>query len=513
MFTPVSMVRIELLVLDRDLEALSAQVGEMGVLHPVEATGLGDWSAPLAWPEIDGLAGEYSSTERRFDRIAESLRLEIGDAEPSQVSPSEAVGRARGLLDQVEPEIRQLESRLHDLQGQQARWLGLESLLARLDGLMVDLARLRELNHLAFAFGLLPRENLRRLEESLQGIPHLLSAARREGDRLLLFAFARREDWEVVDRALQSAYLERLEIPAEFSGTPAQARVHLQERKADLEDAVQATELHRQRLREQWGDRLSSMGSEVKTNGRVVRLWQQVGRTNRTRVLAGWLPRERLGRFADRVEDVTEGRAVLTTQTPTPEDDSAAGKAPTQLRNPRLLRPFEVLTRTYGIPNYWDLDPTPLAGLLFVLFFGAMFGDLGEGLVLALVGVLLATGRLLAGQRDFGRILAACGVSSMLFGVLYGEIFGSEEIIFPLWFRPLEDPLQLIGIAVALGVLVLSIGLVLGVGQRLEEGGSGRAVLRAERPRRAVALLGVWWRLSCCCCWPPRCSPGGRWSC
>ena len=487
MLTPAPMLRVEFLVLDRDLESLSAEVGREGALHPIDVSELGAWAGRLVWSEMDGLAAEYGSTERRLSRVQQFLRLNHSEVDLQvRVSPREVLAEARGLLDQVEPEIRGQETRLRDLETRRRRLEGLSGILAMLVGLDIDLALLRNLSFLYLAVGLMPPENLQRLDESLRDVVHVLIPVRRVGDRLLLFAWSKREDSHILDRALQSAYVERLEIPAELSGTPAQAQAQLGVWLGQLERDTEEVERQRGLLRDRWGDEIGGLGAAIEANSQVVAFWQKAGRTERTRLLAGWVPGDRFDEFVAGVGEATGGRSVVARREPSPEEDGAAPHVPTALRNPPFLRPFEVLTRTYGLPDYWDLDPTPVAAVLYVVMFGAMFGDLGQGAVLASLGAVLAMGWIVPGQGDFGRVLAASGASAMLFGLLYGSVFATEGLIPALWFRPMSNPLFLIAVAVAFGVVVLSMGLIFGI-----------ATAWRRRDRMALylgqsGLVGIW---------------------
>src|SRR5690606_12368938 len=108
---------------------------------------------------------------------------------------------------------------------------------------------------------------------------------------------------------------------------------------------------------------------------------------------------------------------------------------PTKLRNSRLFKPFESLVKMYGIPSYNEIDPTPFLSISYMILFGAMFGDLGQGFILLLAGILLGK---LKGNVMFGGLLSRLGLSSMIFGVLYGAVFGFEHIIPAILIRPFE---------------------------------------------------------------------------
>lgn len=107
-------------------------------------------------------------------------------------------------------------------------------------------------------------------------------------------------------------------------------------------------------------------------------------------------------------------------------------KPPTKLKNFPLFRPFEMFVRMYGMPSYDEFDPTPIVAITYSLIFGAMFGDLGQGLCLFLLGLLIY----LKKKSDLAAIISMCGLSSSVFGCLFGSVFGFEDIIPALWLKP-----------------------------------------------------------------------------
>jgi V/A-type H+-transporting ATPase subunit I len=129
--------------------------------------------------------------------------------------------------------------------------------------------------------------------------------------------------------------------------------------------------------------------------------------------------------------------------------------APMVMQNPWWAQPFELFARLLGTPARDEADPSRLLALLAPLLFGYMFGDVGQGLVLVLAGLLL--------QRRWPvvRILIANGLAAMLFGLVFGSLFGRDDIIPPLWVSPIQDPLPVLLVPLAGGIVILLLGLVL----------------------------------------------------
>jgi V/A-type H+-transporting ATPase subunit I len=165
--------------------------------------------------------------------------------------------------------------------------------------------------------------------------------------------------------------------------------------------------------------------------------------------VTGWtddLDGERLPRA------LTDSHVNAIVHYPPPPDGA---RPPMVLQNPWWARPFELFAGMLGTPAGDEADPSRVVAMLVPLLFGYMFGDVGQGLVLLLTGLLL--------QRRWPllRILVANGAAAMLFGVVFGSVFGREDVIPALWVHPIEQPLPVLAVPLVAGVLVLLLGLVL----------------------------------------------------
>ena len=137
---------------------------------------------------------------------------------------------------------------------------------------------------------------------------------------------------------------------------------------------------------------------------------------------------------------------------------------PTKLKNPGFLGGFEDFVRMYGLPSYDELDPTPIVAVTYFLFFGMMFGDVGQGAVIILVGALMWFLK----KLSLGKVLMCVGVSSMIFGVFYGSVFGIEDIIHG--FNPNENINTVLFAAVGIGIVmiiaVMAVNIINGIRQK-----------------------------------------------
>ncbi len=128
---------------------------------------------------------------------------------------------------------------------------------------------------------------------------------------------------------------------------------------------------------------------------------------------------------------------------------------PLVLINPGWARAFEVFSRMLGTPGRNESDPSQILAVVASLIFGFMFGDVGQGAVVFIAGLLL--GRTI----PLTRMLIPGGLMAMLFGVLFGSVFCREDIIPALWMHPLHDPITMLLAGVLAGMVIIAIGLVL----------------------------------------------------
>jgi V/A-type H+-transporting ATPase subunit I len=199
-------------------------------------------------------------------------------------------------------------------------------------------------------------------------------------------------------------------------------------------------------------------------------------------VLLGWVPEASVDTLARRLAPT--GTSVVPLPRPSEETP------PTRLPESRLARPLRPLVSTYSVVPYEDVDPSLFAGITYVLMFGMMFGDVGHGLVLAALGLLL----LVSKNRRFQRVRhlwffpVAAGLAAAVMGLLYGEAFGPTGLVPTLWFSPLDDPIRLLLVAVGVGAALVGVSYVIGTVNRWREGGP-RTALYAPNGLAGVVLF------------------------
>ena len=178
-------------------------------------------------------------------------------------------------------------------------------------------------------------------------------------------------------------------------------------------------------------------------------------------ILCGWMAEDDVDRFLEEIKDDDKVFVVV-------EDDHDAyfGEPPTKLENPKLFKPFEMFIQMYGLPAHNEMDPTVFVGLTYSFIFGVMFGDVGQGLLLLIGGALIYHFK----KIPLAGIISTAGFFSTIFGFMFGSIFGFEDVLKPLWIRPIDHmtTLPFLGklntvsiVAVAFGMFLIIVAMIL----------------------------------------------------
>ena len=238
-----------------------------------------------------------------------------------------------------------------------------------------------------------------------------------------------------------------------------------------------------------WGEEESRCGKvlnylERHKNNFDLRRYTAKYQHSRIFFLAGWVPAENEKDFAKRLEKLGgieykfENASDEPTQTP-----------PVKLKNAGIFKPFEFFVKMYGLPNYDEMDPTPFVAITYFILFGIMFADVGQGLCLSLITWIFMWKMK---KMELGKCIAMCGISSAIFGVLFGSVFGFEDLLNPFWGWvhdktgvPLmegklldvnELSTELIYAAIGIGVVLVLVAILLNIYTKCKQHKYGNAL-------------------------------------
>jgi V/A-type H+-transporting ATPase subunit I len=446
MLTPSRLTLLTMLLLKRDEERVIEAIASTKTFHPIQIKEEG------FSPDIDAERESFewkALTERSAEMARKLSILPALNPQGSMLSLQEA---DRGLT-RCEEKYQHLEREKKFLTNAIAKN---RALLENSKG-PVSLLRGKNFAHssLSAIYGAIAEQNLPLFEQKISSYPHIIYPTGKTG--------------RTVKIIILTLTKQRASLQQEFILTGGEILTGLNELSRltpeELSHLAEEEKAHTQRI-EQINQEIATLSAEAKEllgnigiisaiRTTVLRAKNLSVTGHTTTLIAGWIP-EQDTRKIERFIHNTVPHAIIeftpAYQTQTPKEE-----IPVLLSPRKWLSPFRVLLSPYGLPRYGSIDPTIFLGLGFLILFGIMFGDIGQGALLAFVGLLLA--KKTPSIASTGIMIFLSGASACIFGFLYGSIFGIE--IHPLWFKPVEHIPDILRLGVTLGACMLILATIL----------------------------------------------------
>ena len=463
MFKSEKLVRITIQVPESDISVTTGVLTRFKLLHliRIDQTHLGRLG--YVAENDDRLTSDYDQLLSEIQTLLDALDIHADPASYSEsIIPEKELYRIREHLGEIQNHIGSAPTDFAriDLETNQTA-----ALLDKIEQVPadIDLTRLFRCSFIDPAIGLISSQGLDKLEESLARVHHTVVALNRIPEWSIILVFGLKSDQPIVEQALKGALFEPITFSPNASGTIADRIADLRSRLSDLTSQRIHLSDHRSALRNRFQQELSLLYRKTVSARQILSARRLFGKVDFSFLISGWIPEKLFNSLRDELARVSGGNALIEKVNPEDLREVRDGivQIPILFNNPLLISPFEKLTSLYGTPSYREVEPTVFFALSFLLLFGMMFGDVGQGGVLFLAGYFIF--RRLYRYLDYGIILMECGVFSALFGFLYGSVFGLENLIPALWFRPMENIPYFVKVTIILGAGLLSLGMILNI--------------------------------------------------
>ncbi|MBP7461204.1 MAG: hypothetical protein KBA26_07930 [Candidatus Delongbacteria bacterium] len=427
--------------------------------------------------ELSRLIDDTTQLESSLHEIVSALHIDSGDLENGSIDSQHLIGtiydsKAFGNLMQ---EIQSLRSEInHTMQRIENIETTINDLYQYSHNLMsfersdFQVDTLRCLRHFAHKFGFIDTRDIEKLKESLKNHLYYMSTWDETSQRKAITLFVQKKDQSILEKIFHGLNFSPVELPDKYQGTIKEVLDQIELSLWERRETLLELQYNMKKLAEDKMALLSRVTMLVRYSRSLIKGYQSSIATGHYIYVCGWVPtlyNDEIKRYINRryqsdqvlMETIDANKAV--------QQYPHLGKIPSMFWHNAIVKPFQLLVTTYGYPGYNDIDPTVIVSIGFLLFFGMMFGDVGHGAILALSGAFLAFNRRISGEflKDGGFILFACGLSSMIFGVLFGSIFAYEDVFPPLWFHPMQNINYLLVFSIGLGVIYLSVAILLNI--------------------------------------------------
>lgn len=409
----------------------------------------------------------YTAQLKAFERLASDLGIELKETDHSDYAPrtpEEFEQRAKHIGESFEEQNDLKKEAMQKI----SEMTGAITQINHLKGMNSDFKEIFSCKYVASRIGRLPTDNLEKLEyydENFFFIPF-------ETQDLFCWGmyFCPEAEKAIIDDLFRSMYFERIQLPDFVEGDSDEAVKRLTQEIANQQTVVDNCQKDIDIISQQAKEEILEAYSKLIYLHGTFELRKKVGFLSGKFYMKGFVPKKDKEKFSQ----LMQGFDSLTV-TFMPPDTDANCTPPTILKNSRLTRPFRMLVEMYGLPNYDGFNPTAFVAVTYTLLFGIMFGDLGQGFLVVLLGLIV--GKKI--NKDAGSIMKRCGFSSMIFGTLYGSVFGYEEVLDPVFekigidFLPLKAfketgfiLITAVGIGVGLIILSMMINIYIGFKQK-----------------------------------------------
>ncbi len=321
-----------------------------------------------------------------------------------------------------------------------------------IESLDIPLDDLFACEFVSIRFGRLPNDSVEKLR-FFQSRPFVFKSFNQDSNNSWCMYYTTDEYKREVDNIFSSLFFERIYIPDFVHGRPKEAISALEEEIKQGKKMIDSYKSDIYDISCGCSTRLSCIKAELLFLNRTFEAKKYVVGLGDKFTISGFIEEQNVEKIKFAFEDMKEEVEIEVQEA----DADKRITPPTKLKNGWFSKPFGMFVEMYGLPGYKDIDPTPFVAITYSLLFGIMFGDLGQGLVLMLLGWIFYKYK----NMRLGAVGIRIGLSSAIFGLIYGSVFGNEELLNPM-FHALgfeHKPIHVMDPAFTMTLLIAAIGI------------------------------------------------------
>ncbi|MBC3889628.1 ATPase [Acetobacterium paludosum] len=431
----------------------------------------GRFILPIQEENINGLlglsqliSGEAKMGEKNYIKMVNklndlykgSLKLNMNSLAKGETDLDKALEKVaefeRNIVVEYD-EITHINTQIEELKKSRTAYSYINEVNARM-------SELDSLENFSYSIGSVTKDNAARLKSIYNSVTSIVFHVGNQQDNEEVFMIISPKDFEIEShRILKALNYKLIEgFSSDYTETPREILQLIEEKISELQ--VKCAILFKNlniHLEESRNDAAASFNT-LGLYGNLNIIEKYMAFSEKSFYFSGWISK----RDKEKMENIGKKYPDLIMMFF--EINSGSGKPPTKLKNNWFFSPFEALVKMYGIPSFDELDPTPFLSITYMFCFGFMFGDIGQGFILSVVGFIM-------GKKgvELGKVLLRLGLCSVFFGFMYGSVFGFEEIIKPVWIRPFDEINTMLMTAVIIGMMMLLVAYIYSIINKLKK--------------------------------------------
>ncbi|MEE0830908.1 MAG: V-type ATPase 116kDa subunit family protein [Longicatena sp.] len=417
----MAIAKMKLVNISSDMEQLDnvlLRFIELKEFHPIEASQFSSSLAPIKGLNDENMIKELHSQSLA---LAKKLNLQLGDS--CSLKMHYTLEEMPQILDEIQAQadqIERVESELREVINENETALKQMKYLGNLD---VSIDELLECRYIRIHFGRMPNTSASKWSY-YRNHPFMFHVVHQDEVYSWALIITSIKYEEEVKNILSSLYFEEITMPSFLHGNFKNA-------KEMLEEEMEQDQIHMNHVLEIKAKYASEV--EPQLHAMILQLEAYQTMQDVRRYIVNLKERFMISGFCS-VDDVEEVQAHFADLEDVevevrPAHSDMRLTPPTKLKHNWFTKPFSMFVEMYGIPDYDGIDPTPFVAITYSVLFGMMFGDIGQGAVLIILGGFMAKYK----QMKLGEIGVRIGIFSVLFGVLFGSVFGNEHLLDPFY--------------------------------------------------------------------------------
>lgn len=403
--------------------------------------------------KLEYFSYDYTVKEyiKKCEKILDELQIEKDD-DYWNYNIINSVSEIKEKIDNINNQYTEYINQIVDLEKENELMQKNYDIIKNLVSVDSKIENLYNLKYMKFRYGTVPTKNLEEINRKIDNTDAIYFELKREEEYTWILYLTTEEFLGKVDSFFNVQDFERIWLPKEASGTPEE---FINQIEKNIKENLTKIDKEKEELRN-----LRIDAKEI-----LIGAYKQLLLYENVNSLKKYIVHDQNGTFyivlwvsKDNVENI---KSILSNYKNVDYDifdDDEDIQAPTKLKNIKIFRPFETLIKMYGVPNSKEIDPTGLVAITAFIMFGFMFGDVGHGLVIFILGLILAKRK-----ASLGPVLAIGGISSIIFGVLYGSVFGEEDIIKPILISPMDNIQTMLISGIAVGSIFILIAMIFNI--------------------------------------------------
>lgn len=452
MLRPIRMCHTSLIFLKSDSEKVIDTVNRKADLH-LSLRDMGEFGTVEFVSEVESLRG-------RIKDLISKTRNYIPMVPATPICSSLSARDWRDYVTIIESEVAGYEKIIHELDSAAK----IEEKLA--DSLLLwksiasgnlranSLEMLSRLKAFRFIFSRSEKSLVSDLKAALPETCVVVEASREPIVALVVYLPSQEAS---LKQQFESAGFRPIELPEGFQGSLSHFSTKLEALEEELEK-TKKTKIEKLSLLERDFGKLLYLEQSVIDASSILSVKGKSSYSKNWAVLEGYVPKDQVQELTNSVQQALNGRVVSFVK-----EEETSASVPVSFKYPRFFKIFDSITNLYGSPSYNEVNPTPIMALSFPILFGLMFGDLGHGISLALLGLVFY--RFFGSMKKIGLILIITGLAGAIIGaLLYGEFFGKSLYYLVGYESPLhpsKELMTMLKISLFVGVAHISLGLFL----------------------------------------------------